>query len=203
MSTRIPRPARRARPAFSLIEVLVSLVITSTLLTAVLAALDASFKAYKVTTESASTNVVARLVTARLGTMIRTGTDFGPYPADVLDAAQNPMDSTFMEFAGGPAPGGATKIIRLERRGTAAPYELWYIETHVLAGVPTLSEERPLLTGVQELSFRMEYDVGPRLRRATLDMTIKPNDYQDAKFSTQLETPTIRFVSSFAPRKLD
>lgn len=48
-----------SRRGFSMIEVLISLTISATLLTATLGALDGSFKAYKVTTEGASTNVVA------------------------------------------------------------------------------------------------------------------------------------------------
>ncbi|HYF15285.1 MAG TPA: prepilin-type N-terminal cleavage/methylation domain-containing protein [Phycisphaerales bacterium] len=201
------RPPRSSR-GFSLVEVLVSLVILGTLMAATITALDTSFKAYKSTTESASTNVVARMVVHRVSAMIRGGVEFGPYPADVLDSAQNPATYTYMEFNAGLNPGnGATRIIRLERRtvaaGSQAPYELWYVENEVLAGVVTLIEERPLLTDIKDLTFTLEYDVGPRLRRATIDLTVKPNDYQDASFSTQLETPTVRLVASVCPRRLE
>ena len=70
------------RGGFSLVEVLIALAITSTLLTATLVALDASFRAYQSTTEEVSSNSIGRLVMHRLLTMIRTGTDFGPYPDD-------------------------------------------------------------------------------------------------------------------------
>jgi hypothetical protein len=56
---------------------------------------------------------------------------------------------------------------------------------------------------VRELSFQLEYDIGPRLKRATVDLTVLPNDYQAARFATQLETPSIRLVTSMAPRRLD
>ena len=59
---------RPNRKAFSIIEMLIALSITATLLTATLTALDTSFRAYKVTTEGASTNVVARLMMARIFT---------------------------------------------------------------------------------------------------------------------------------------
>lgn len=198
---------RRGSRGFSMIEVLVSLMITGLLLTATLSALDASFKSYQITTESASTNVIARTVMQRMSALVRTGTDFGPYPDDVLDAASNPMDSTFMEFSMGPVAGG-TRIVRLERRdaaaGAAAPFELWYVEQVVDgAGAVTTNEARPLLTGLTELNFNLEYDVGPRLKRATIDLTVRPNDFQDAGLKTELHTDTIRLVSSVSPRKLD
>jgi prepilin-type N-terminal cleavage/methylation domain-containing protein len=148
------------RRGFSLVEVLVSLMILGTLLAATMTALDTSFKAYKATTESASTNVVARMVVSRMASMVRTGTDFGPFPTDVLDAT-------------------------------------------VVGGVITGTQQRMLLGGVRELNFRLEYDVGPRLKRATVDLTVLPNDFQAARFSTQLETPSIRLVTSMAPRRLD
>jgi prepilin-type N-terminal cleavage/methylation domain-containing protein len=88
---------RRGR-GFSLIEVLVALTIMGTLLTAAMTALDTSFKSYKVTTEGASTHVIARMVMSRIMTMMRTGTEFGPYPVDPLDRAQNPVLSDYLEF---------------------------------------------------------------------------------------------------------
>ncbi len=201
--------ARASRRGFSLVEVLVSLMILGTLLAATMTALDTSFKAYKATTESASTNVVARMVVARISSMVRTGTDFGPFPTDVLDATLNPLDSTFMEFRLVDDVTGAAgeSIIRLERRdapaGSAAPFQLWYVENTVIGGVITGTQQRMLMGGVRELNFRLEYDVGPRLKRATVDLTVLPNDFQEARFNAQLDTPSIRLVTSMAPRRLD
>lgn len=197
----------RNRGGFSLVEVLISLAITGTLLTAALAALDASFKSYKHVTEGASTHVVSRMVINRVMAMIRTGAEFGPFPLDVLDTATNPVRSTFVEFATKEDTAAGTKqIVRIERRDAAVaadgPYELWYIQKDYSAGVLTATNERPLVVGCTEVLFVLEYDVGPRLRRATVDLTIRPNDYQDAKFGGQLETPTIRLVSSVSPRRL-
>lgn len=203
-----PHPRHQRRRGFSLVEVLVSLVIISTLLTATMAALDASFKAYKVTTESASTHVVARMVASRVASMVRTGTEFGPFPADVLDVTQNPMVSTSIEFkvADDPATNSAT-IVTLERRDPdnngQPPFELWYEELQISNGVPQPVRERPLLTGLQELQFTLEYDVGPRLRQATMDMTVLPNDFQDGAFHVQsVDTPVVRLVQSMRPQKL-
>jgi prepilin-type N-terminal cleavage/methylation domain-containing protein len=209
VSTRVERSRRVAsRRGFSLVEVLVALAITGTLLTATLAALDASFKSYKSTTEGASTNVITRMVMHRMMTMIRTGSEFGPYPVDVLDPAQNPINSTFIEFVSfDDAATARRQVIRVERRDptTAAngPFELWFIQVDFTNGVEVSREERPLLTGVQQVRFELEYDVGPRLRTATVDLTVRPNDFQDARMAGDLDTPSIRLVSSVSPRRLD
>ncbi len=194
--------------AFSLVEMLIALAITATLLTATMAALDTSFKSYKVTTEGASTNVVSRLVMHRIMTMVRTGAEFGPYPTDVFDSVQNPVISNYIEFTVlDDEASGVKKIVRIERRDVdnhdTAPYELWYVQTTLTNGAVTDYQAKPLLTNLAEARFTLEYDAGPRLRRATVDLTVRPNDFQDAAIHTPLEAPSIRLVSSVVPRRLD
>jgi prepilin-type N-terminal cleavage/methylation domain-containing protein len=196
---------RRSRRAFSLIEVLVALAIMGTLLTAAMTALDTSFKSYKVTTEGASTHVIARMVMSRIMTMVRTGTQFGPYPVDPLDTAQNPVESNYLEFVSRES-GTDKTIIRIERRDQAdpddGPYELWYVQSDYQNGVRVGLYARPLLSGVQDARFTLEYDVGQNLKRATVDLTIKPTNFQAAYIGGTLEAPSIRLVSSVNPRKL-
>ena len=192
-----------ARRAFSLVEVLIALTITATLLTATLAALDTSFKSYKQTTESASTHVVARIVVQRVTAMIRTGDEFGPYPANPITTPE--LESDWLEFvAFEDEAAGVREVIRLERRADtsdAGPFVLWYVETRHENDDPVLTEEWPLLENLTDLTFILEYEVGPRLRRATLDMTILPDDLQDLAIGDELEAPTIRIVASAAPRQ--
>jgi hypothetical protein len=173
-----------------------------------MAALDASYKSYQATTESASTNVVSRMVMHRVMAMIRTGREFGPYPDDVLDRTINPRISTFIEFLREEDEATQTRhIVRIERRSqndsARGPFELFYIETVIRQGVQVSQEEFPLLSGVREAAFTLEYDVGPRLKRATFDLTVSPNDFQEASFKAGMEGPTIRLVASVAPRRLD
>ncbi|RMH31176.1 MAG: prepilin-type N-terminal cleavage/methylation domain-containing protein [Planctomycetota bacterium] len=200
---RSPRPVRRA---FSLVEVLIALTITATLLTATMAALDSSFKSYKITSESASTNVVARIVMQRVTAMIRTGESFGPYPSNPL---LNPeIESTWIEFVSfRDAATGIERIVRLERRDgddNTGPYELWYVVTEFQNGAFVSEDEANLLVGLNEVRFELEYDVGPRLKRATVDLIIQPDDLQDAAIGTnKLEAPTIRLVASASPRAYD
>ena len=199
------RDRHNARRAFSLVEVLIALTITATLLTATLAALDTSFKSYKHTTESASTHVVARIVVQRVTAMIRTGSEFGPYPANAITTPE--LESDWLEFvAFEDEAAGVREVIRLERRaGTSetGPFVLWYIETRLVDDAVVNTEEWPLLENLADLTFILEFEVGPRLRRATLDMTILPDDLQDLAVGDELDAPTIRMVSSAAPRQQD
>jgi len=196
----------RAR-AFSLVEMLVALMISSLLLTASLAALDASFKSYKVTTESASSQVVARMVMYRLTTMIRTGEEFGPYPVNpILDPVLVP-DPPAIEFVTNrDVDTGEATVVRVERRdapdGSATPYELWFVQSQTLNGdVVGTPEEHPLIKNVQNITFTLYYDVGPRLRRATIDLTIRPDDLKDAAIGAGLDSPSMRLVTTVAPRR--
>lgn len=207
MNMRMTRPGDRRRRAFSLIEMLVALTITSTLLTAALAALDASFKAYKVTTDGASTNVVSRIVMGRVLGLIRTGSEFAPYPADVLNPELNPLTSTFMEFVTRDDEStGERRVVRIERRdasGNRGPYELYYIQMDYQNGTLASSTEAPLLSNVESVSFKLQYDVGPRLTRATIDLLVKPDDTRGDTVHADLESGMIRLVASVIPRKLD
>ncbi len=193
---------------FSLIEMLIALTISATLLVASLSALDASFKSYEVTSESASTHVVSRIVTHRVLTMIRTGTEFAPYPTDVFDPDQNPIVSDYIEFvSGGDEDSGVVQVTRIERQPDDAAGDGTFLLAYrifELKDGDVISEvSRPLLRGLKEATFTLEYGVGPILRRATMDLTIQPNDLQDAKIATDLDAPIIRLVSSTSPRLLE
>ncbi len=185
---------------------LVALAISASLLAATLQAFDASFRAYKQTTEAASTHVVSRIVVTRLLTMIRTGTEFAPYPEDVLDSTQNPLTEHWIEFrAEADRLAGKEYVTRIERRDSATKegqYELWYVYEDQSTSPPTVMEERPLITGVREAIFILEFEPGPRLVKATIDLTIEPDDYKDLRTAIGGETPTIRLVASSVPRQL-
>ncbi len=203
---------RRTRRGFSLIEMLVSLTITGTLLTAALSALDASFKSYKFTTDGASTHVVSRITMHRLMGMIRTGSDFAPYPVDPLDSAQNPVTSDFIEFHGALPnnPDVTLRVIRIEKRSTGEVvggvpiFELWYVQDDFDANDDILVHEaRPLIANLQDVQFTLQYDVGQQLLAATVDMTVRPNDAGGATMFTAVDSPTIRFVSTISPRRAE
>jgi prepilin-type N-terminal cleavage/methylation domain-containing protein len=192
---------------FTIVEMLMALAISAMLLTATLAALDAAWKAYKETTESASTHVVSRIVVHRLLALIRTGTQFGPYPADFFDPAQNPVTSDSIEFwAEEDRAAGHNIITRIERRplaGSPGEFELWHVRLDGEVDPPGVISERPMLRGVREALFIMEFEPGPRLKRATIDLTIRPNDDQSIRTGGPDQTPTVRLVASATPRQLE
>jgi prepilin-type N-terminal cleavage/methylation domain-containing protein len=202
------RRTRRNRRAFSLVEMLIALAISSMLMTATLGALDASWRSYKVTTESASTHVVSRIVVSRMLSLIRTGTEFGPYPADFLDPAQNPVpDAGYIEFlAEADRLQGNEVVTRIERRESQdqqGMFELWYVRLDVSGAEPAILDQRPLLRGVQEATFILEYEPGPRLKRATIDLAIQPDDDRDIKMGVGSPAPMIRLVASAVPKQLN
>jgi prepilin-type N-terminal cleavage/methylation domain-containing protein len=200
---------RHARRGFSIIELLLALAIVSFVLTSAMVALDASFRGYKSTTDSASTHVVSRLVIHRITAMIRNGVEFGPFPQDVLDPAQNPLESTFVEFLSREDPDtGAREVTRIEFREAEAGQEfgsLWFMLFRFTSdGAPDGDPlEYLLIPNVESGSFVLEYDVGPRLERATVDLLIRPNDDLDAtSVDSRVETTPIRLVGSATPRRL-
>jgi prepilin-type N-terminal cleavage/methylation domain-containing protein len=208
------RTRQGSKRGFSLVEMLLALAISATLLTAALAALNSTFIQYKVVTESASTNVVTRIVMHRMLSMVRTGRDFGPFPNDVLDTLQNPVISNFIEFVSErDFNGGISRITRMEYRPPApgaTSGTMWYVLLDPAAIDPLdptagIIEQHILLSGVQAMSFTMKYAIGPQLVRATLDMTVEPNDSRDLQMgavSQVANAQTIRLVASAAPRQL-
>lgn len=178
------------RRAFSMIEMLLALAITASLLTATMVALDASFKGYQKTTESASTHVVSRIMMHRLLAMIRTGTDFGPYPANPL--VQPTLTSDYLQLM---TDDGQVIEIR---------YDSANMRIDAVLNPGTVDEQiQPMLGGVSACAFELTYDIGPRLRQASIDITIEPNDDVSLSVEGDENVPPIRLVASVSPRRLD
>lgn len=192
---RAPRGARRPRRrAFSIIEVLLAVTITSLLLTSLLAALTASFRAYQATTESASRHTIARLTMHRLLALIRTGTQFGPFPANVI--SDPIIQSDYIEFV---AADGT--FVRVEYR----PIEE---ALYVVVDPTGEATEELLLTGVAPVydeesnrvpPFTMHYVRGPLLYRATVDLLIVEDGAVDLGLEGS-DVPPLRMVASTMPR---
>ena len=196
------------RRAFSMIELMIAFTISSLLLTACLVALDGSFKAYEVTTEGASTHVVARLVMTRIMAMVRQGQEFGPYPVSVLNLTQ--LDSAYLEFVSLNEPAtGKRQVTRLEKVAdpdNTGTFQLQYKRWDYVNGALTQSFSYPLIRNLQDAKFTLQYDVGPTLKQATVDLTIKPNDVAVTEATgvhTDLQAPTLRLIASASPRRLD
>lgn len=207
MKAPLRSPLRHARRAFSVVELLIALLISSLLLTACLVALDSSFKSYEQTTESASTHVVSRLVMHRMLGMIRQGEEFGPYPLGVLTPTQ--IDTDYIEFVSFQnADTGERQVTRLSK--VADPslqgmFSLNYQRQDYLNGTMQAQFNYPLVRNVRDLKFTLEYDIGPRLLQATVDMTIQPNDASNDPTHIRggFDGDVVRLIASTSPRRLD
>ena len=191
--THIPRP--RGPRGFSLIELIVALAISALLLTASFVALDASFRAYRRTTEEASSHTVSRLAMHRMLALIRTSHAVGPLPADPL---QRELHSDYIEVR---TPEGQWVVIRWDPAGQR-------LLLAVDAADGTAGEDRVLLGGVAprlledgtaSSPFRLAIEDGWRVRRVTIDLSIAT----DAEAATALHSEAreaIRLVGSASPR---
>ena len=178
------------RRGFNLVEVLIALAITASLLTATLVALDASFRAYQSTTEEVSTQSIGRIVMHRMLTLLRTGTEFGPYPAD---PRVNRIRSDYIEFR---TQEDEVVTIRWDRDNEVLTYQIeGQAPVELLDGVVgTEDGEGNLLE-----PFTLEFEQGRRLYRASIDLSVEPNDVIDLSIEGD-NARRIRLVGSAMPR---
>ena len=219
---RTPRPTRAYR-GFTVIEMQIALVISALLFTALLTSLDTMFKGYRTNADAASSNVVTRLVVNRVLSMVRTGSDFRPWPDDVLDTNANPLYSDYMEFVSVRDDlGNPEETVRIEFRyaGNGAllrrwgvgqpepaldfqpsgPGELWLVRTELASGTQT---ESILLDQVRDVRFTLRYGIGPRLERATIDITAEPSVPESIQLAADAPPAALRLVASAMPRRVN
>ncbi len=191
-SMRTPHRRARLRRGFNLVEMLIAMSITTALMTATMIALDASFMAYQSTTEVASTHTIGRLVMLRMLTLIRTGQEFGPFPINPQDSI---LESNSIEFV---TPGGQI----LELRFVEDEQALYVIRDPGGANLQDLLLEGviPQYDGIDLIPpFTLEYERGRRLHRATIDLTIQPDDNMSVDLDGD-NLAQIRLVASAMPR---
>ncbi len=187
-------------------EMLIALGITATLMSAVMVSLDASFKAYQRTTEVASTHTIGRLTMQRLMAMIRTGSDFAPFPLNPMDTI---VESNTLESITPPRDPddaddvGQHYLLTWDEDAESLSITISDPETGdiiadtiLLDGVvPSLDDE-----GEQVAPFRLEFVKGRTLYRSTIDLTLEPDD--DLSTSLDRGDTQIRLVASAMPRQV-
>ena len=115
---------------------------------------------------------------------------------------QNPVKSSRIEITL-PVGTNGRQVSIFELRdaaGSAGPKQMWYIRQEYAGSSQTLNEERPILSGVLAANFTLHYSAGPRLTRATIDVTVKANEFQEASIGSSLTVPPIRMVTTAVPR---
>ena len=178
------------RRGFNLVEVLIALAITASLLTATLVALDASFRAYQSTTEEVSTQSIGRIVMHRMLTLLRTGTEFGPYPADPRVSR---IRSDYIEFR---TQEDEVVTIRWDRANEVLTYQIeGQAPVELLDGVVGTEDDQGNLIE----PFTLEFEQGRRLYRASIDLSVEPNDVIDLSIEGD-NARRIRLVGSAMPR---
>lgn len=184
------RTAIRRRRGFNLVEVLIALAITASLLTATLVALDASFRAYQSTTEEVSTQSIGRIVMHRMLTLLRTGTEFGPFPSDPRVTR---IRSDYIEFR---TQDDQVVTIRWDRTNEVLMYEIdGQAPVELLDGVVGTEDAEGNLIE----PFTLEFEQGRRLYRASIDLSVEPNDVIDLEIEGD-KARRIRLVGSAMPR---
>jgi len=85
---------------------------------------------------------------------------------------------------------------------TDLPGELWYVRIDAtLTGGDEILDEQMLLSGVRSCVFTLFYDIGPRLRRATVDLVIESDEEEAITIAADAIPQTIRLVASAVPRR--
>lgn len=188
---------KRVRRGLSLAELLISLLISAMLLTAVAVAIDASFKSYQVNEEQSMLTQRARLALYRMLTEIRTTSTHQPYTSakitsfatgqTVTDTGISMYDNnnsqiTYMYDA-------ASEQLRVIQ-GTA---------THVLLnGVTSFQVTmQPMQSANSIKTGSMTYDL---LMRATILISVHTNA-STSKYSESTGNQTVTISSSVMPRR--
>ena len=197
----VAKTVRARRGGLSLVELLLSLAISSMLLVATMAALDSSFQAYAAASEQAAAQSATRMIVNRLLLLIRTSTAHGPLIPNAgasppVTLSGNTITSNYLELVD--PSGNELKVEYI------AADQMLYLTT-IPAGTVT-PQVQPLLGGVLAAEFfavRRQDDAGIWvLDRATIDVTVAPDDDNSLAIEAS-NTEPIRMVASTMPRKLN
>ncbi len=207
---RFSRQFRRSSAGLSIVELLLALAISALLLTAITAALNASFHAYATAAESASTQSASRLVMQRLLAMIRGGTLHDAYDPDNAGVTLGWPTDPPVQSVGVQLYDLDGQLIRVWWRVNTAYGDADLGDLHYsLNG----SAPQPLLerVRVQRTSSSQPYiftlasrssDDGLLLKRATVDITVEPGaDATLALESVRGTADEVRLVGSTMPRR--
>ena len=200
--TQVVRPAphspscRRPSHAVGLVELMITLAICAALLTAVAAAVNASFAAYKVNQENSTLTQRGRLTMNRILATIRVNKEHAPVTAALV--------TTF-----GTGTIVADSGIRMyDASGTLVKYS-WNATTKDLS-MTEGTDTRVLLNGVTNFVIKFEPMKSPTalktgagydlLKRATVEITLK-TDADTSKTSETTGKMSLTLSSSTMPRR--
>jgi prepilin-type N-terminal cleavage/methylation domain-containing protein len=201
-------PGFTRRRAFTIVELLVSLVIMAMVLTAMAFALDASIRAYSVNQATADSLQRARMAVLRIAGDLRSGTSIFPYnaapradfvrggrttPGDldptVTDTGVTLVDAWGRDIAYVYRP--ADEAVVAEIAGEAPVVLARGVTAFQLIMLPGISKQSAIVSPFNEDSYDLLYS-------ATIQMTVRSTgDLADTDGSTQ----TITLTGSVAPEQ--
>jgi prepilin-type N-terminal cleavage/methylation domain-containing protein len=207
MERLIPATFRRTlhrRRGVGLVELLVALAISATLLTAVAAAVDASFKAYSVNQSNAQLMQRARLAMNRITSSIRATSDHLPDDDD----AQDDFESGLITQA------SSIRMLLDDTNGVIyrqAGNQLQMIPFTIAGNVLTEGTAHVLVDGVGAGDFQITFEpqksiqaskvggVYDQLRRASIVLTVRTSANNSTVGEEQNQSVTLS--GSIMPRK--
>ena len=176
------------RRGFGLVEVLISLALSSLLLTAVMVSLDSSFRAYRSSAEQVSTNVQGRIIIERLQALIRAGADFAPLPST---PSQTSIETDSIQIQ---MPEGDWVTVAWDASTAQLTWTADSSTWPMLEGVTQSME-----SGGTLMPFRLDFHDGRWLVNATVDLIVEAEETTGLDLEGDA-TPPLRFTGSARPR---
>jgi type II secretory pathway pseudopilin PulG len=179
---------KRLHRGLGLVEVLISLALSSMLLTAVLVSLDSSFRAYRASAKQVSTNVQGRIIIERLQALIRAGADFAPLPAT---PSQTSIETDSLQIQ---MPEGDWITVAWDASTSQLTWTADSVTWPMLEGVTQALEGGGTL-----MPFRLQFHDGRWLVNATVDLIVEAETVSGLDLEGD-QTPPLRFIGSARPR---
>ncbi|HVT90164.1 MAG TPA: prepilin-type N-terminal cleavage/methylation domain-containing protein [Tepidisphaeraceae bacterium] len=188
-----------------LVEVLIALAISATLLTAVAVAIDASFKAYGVSESQAQLLQRGRLALNRITTYIRSTSQHLP---DDDTAQTNFENGQIVQASSIRMMLDATNGVIFRQSDD----ELQMVAFTIAGSTLTEGTARMLVKGVGTNDFSITFEPQrsaqaiktggkyDQLKRASINLTIRPNA-QTAVVGEEMQNETVNLSASIMPRK--
>ncbi len=174
------------RRGFTVIELLIGMAIAAVLLTGLFASIHSSVDAYERSAADGVNRLTSRLLVERIALLVRTGSSFGPLPAN---AAINEVESDTIEIT---TPSGQQITISWNSTDETLEMDVDGVSSTVLGGVTQV-------TGGTTISpFLLQFENGTSLQRVTINLAVTP----DPEHATNMdgEGETVRLTTSVMPR---
>ncbi len=174
------------RRGFTVVELLIGLAIAVVLLTGLFASIQISVDAYFRSSSSGVNRLTSRLLVERIALLVRTGTSFGPLPANTtIDEVES--DELIIT-----TPLGQMVTITWDNMNETLEMDIDGVGSTVLGGVTQMVE------GVPITPFLLQYENGTTLQRLTINLAVTP----DPEHATAMDGDgeTIRLTASVMPR---